>query len=210
MILKLVQQQNIFMSTPDVKSMPFWQRLIGGILLLLALFSPTDIFANNIDDNILAIPFDNDGSALEEHAMLNITAGQVGIFDNLNGAQRYGLEYRFKSFSGPYGFRLIPAIGAAGAQNGARFFYSDLRHDFYLNSHWLVIPSFGVGIFKDGNNLNLGDTLEFRSGLEFAYRFNNDYRAGLAIFHLSNGNISDTNPGTEVLVFSFSIPIGKK
>jgi len=143
----------------------------------------------------------------EEYEMLNITAGQVGILDDKTGSQRYGLEYRFKSFAGPGGFRLIPAIGAAVANNDAHFIYSDLRHDFYMSQQWLLIPSFGLGIFKDGNDINLGNDLEFRSGLEIAYQFHNNYRAGIAIFHLSNGGISSQNPGTEALVFSVCIPV---
>ena len=145
----------------------------------------------------------------EEYEMVNLTAGQVGIFDNLDGAQRYGAEYRFTSFAGPWGFRLIPAIGVAAANNHAKFLYSDLRHDFYLNDHWLLIPSFGAGVFHQSKAIDLGNNLEFRSGLEMAYEFNNHYRAGLAIFHLSNGGISSHNPGTEVLVFSLCIPVRK-
>ena len=145
-----------------------------------------------------------------EYEMINLTAGQVGILDNLDGPQRYGVEYRFTSFSGPYNFLLIPAIGAATSNNGARFFYSDLRHDFYLNNHWLLIPSFGAGIFKDSNEIHLGNNLEFRSGIEAAYQFENHYRAGLAFFHISNGGISSQNPGTEVLVFSVCIPVDRR
>ena len=58
----------------------------------------------------------------EEYEMINITAGQIGVLDNMESSQRYGLEYRFKSFSGPYGFRLIPAVGAAVSNDGAGFF----------------------------------------------------------------------------------------
>lgn len=143
----------------------------------------------------------------EEYEMINITAGQVGILDDQDGPQRYGLEYRFTSFSGPWGFRLIPAIGAAAANNGARFFYTDLRHDFYLNDNWLLIPSFGAGIFNDSEEIELGNSFEFRSGLELAYQFQNMMRVGIAIFHLSNGGISSQNPGTEALVFSVCIPV---
>ena len=143
----------------------------------------------------------------DEYEMINITAGHVGILDDLDGPQRYGMEYRFKSFAGPYGFRLIPAVGAAVANNNASFVYTDLRHDFYLSDQWLLIPSFGAGVFKDSDEVELGNNLEFRSGLEIAYQFHNNYRAGIAIFHLSNGGISSQNPGTEVLVFSICIPI---
>jgi hypothetical protein len=146
----------------------------------------------------------------EEYAMINITAGQVGILDDPDGPQRYGLEYRFKSFAGPAGFRLIPAIGAATSNNGASFIYSDLRHDFYLSDRWLLIPSLGMGIFKDSDEVDLGNDLEFRSGIEIAYQFRNKMRAGVAIFHLSNGGIASQNPGTEALVFSVCIPVMEK
>jgi hypothetical protein len=143
----------------------------------------------------------------EEYEMINITAGQIGVLDDLNGPQRYGLEYRFTSFAGPGGFRLIPAIGAATSNNGANFIYGDLRHDFYLNSRWILIPSFGMGIFSDSKEIDLGNDLEFRSGVEVAYQFRNKVRAGIAIFHLSNGGISSQNPGTEAIVFSICIPV---
>lgn len=143
----------------------------------------------------------------QEYEMLNITAGQVGILDDLDSSQRYGMEYRFKSFSGPWGFRLIPAVGAAISNNGASFVYTDLRHDFFLSRRWILIPSFGVGIFNDSSEIELGNELEFRSGIELAYQFRNKIRAGIAIFHLSNGGISSENPGTEALVISVCIPM---
>ncbi|MCK4675879.1 MAG: acyloxyacyl hydrolase [Gammaproteobacteria bacterium] len=143
----------------------------------------------------------------EEYEMINITAGQVGVADDLDGPQRYGLEYRFTSFAGPGDFRLIPAIGAAISNNGASFIYTDLRHDFYLNRRWLLIPSFGMGLFSDSKEINLGNDLEFRSGIEIAYQFRNKVRAGVAAFHLSNGGISNRNPGTEAVVFSICIPV---
>ena len=142
-----------------------------------------------------------------EYEMINITAGQVGILDDMQNTQRYGLEYRFKSFSGPFDFRLIPAIGAARSNDGASFVYADLRHDFYMARRWILIPSFGLGVFNDISDINLGNDLEFRSGVEVAYQFRNRVRVGLAIFHLSNGGISSQNPGTESLVFSVCIPV---
>jgi len=64
-----------------------------------------------------------------------------------------------------------------------------------------------MGIFHDSEELSLGNDLEFRSGLEIAYEFRNKIRAGIAIFHLSNGGTSNKNPGTESLVFSVCIPV---
>lgn len=136
--------------------------------------------------------------------MLNLTFGQVGIADDIEGANRYGMEYRMRPYSK---WALIPAVGFARAENGATFVYADLRHDYWLNDRWVVIPSFGVGAFDDTKEIDLGETLEFRSGVELAYRFHGQYRVGVAVFHLSNGGLSDKNPGTEALVISLCIPL---
>lgn len=137
-------------------------------------------------------------------AMLNLTVGQVGIADDINEPLRFGVEYRFSSFSK---WSIIPALGYARASNGASYLYSDLRLDIWLNNRWLLIPSFGLGAFDDSDEIQLGNKLEFRSGVELAYRFYKQYRIGLAVFHLSNGGLSDQNPGTEALVVSLCIPL---
>ena len=158
---------------------------------------------------VVVVVFTTDAMASnrEEYEMINLSIGQVGILDDIDGPQRYGIEYRFKTVVSPFGFDIIPAVGAAMADNDAHYIYLDLKHDFYLSKQWLLIPSFGLGFFKDSQDIELGNDLEFRSGIEFAYQFRNKYRAGIALFHLSNGGISSLNPGTEVIVFSFSIPI---
>lgn len=143
----------------------------------------------------------------EEYQMVNLTAGQVGVFDDVDQPGRYGIEYRFKTLASPFGFNIIPAIGAAISDNDAKFYYVDFKHDFYLSDHWLLIPSFALGLFEDSDEIDLGDDLEFRSGFELSYQFQNKYRAGLALYHLSNGGISSSNPGTEVLILSLSIPV---
>ena len=186
-MMEKINHRYSFFSCPITPLIP-----IGSLTLLFVFFT---------------ISFSAYAEEREEYAMINITAGQVGILDDIDGPQRYGLEYRFKSFAGPWGFRLIPAVGAATSNNGSNFIYTDLRHDFYLNDRWILIPSFGVGIFADSEEIQLGNELEFRSGIEIAYQFRNKMRAGVAIFHLSNGGISSHNPGTEALVFSVCIPI---
>ncbi len=136
--------------------------------------------------------------------MLNLTYGKVAVFDQEAQPDRMGVEYRFRTYGS---WKLIPAIGFARANGGATFAYTDIRHDFWLSPHWLLIPSFGAGVFSESERLKLGNTLEFRSGIEWAYRFDNDYRLGLALFHLSNGGLSRQNPGTEALVLSLCIPV---
>ena len=138
--------------------------------------------------------------------MVNLTAGYVGILDNAGSPLRLGAEYRFQAMGR---WRLIPAVGFAAAENGASFFYSDVRYDYWLNDRWVLIPSFGAGLFKSADRLDLGSRLEFRSGIELAWRFHGEYRIGAALFHLSNAGIAGRNPGTEALVVSLCIPVDR-
>ena len=55
--------------------------------------------------------------------------------------------------------------------------------------------------------LSLGFDAEFRSAIELTKRFSNDHRLGLCFAHLSNGSLSDYNPGTETLGLFYSIPL---
>ncbi|QIB65381.1 acyloxyacyl hydrolase [Kineobactrum salinum] len=136
--------------------------------------------------------------------LLQFNAGRIGIDRSLDEPQHYGAEFRFRPRSR---WKLVPAIGAGFANNGAKFVYVDLKKDFLLGQRWYLTPSFGVGAFDASRVLDLGHTLEFRSGLEAGYRFANHYRVGIAIYHLSNGGLADENPGTEVLAVSLSVPL---
>lgn len=140
-----------------------------------------------------------------EHPLLNVTVGQVGIDQHLDNSWRYGIEHRFSPLTR---YRLVPSVGIAVGDNHSNFIYAELRRDFRFAEHWVLTPSFGLGRFNNRPRFNLGQSLEFRSGLEVSRQFNQGYRLGVALFHLSNGGLSDQNPGTEEVVLSFSIPLG--
>ena len=143
-------------------------------------------------------------SAHAASGMLNFTAGQVGILDGVSGSTRYGLEYRERPVSR---WAVNPVFGYARAQNGASFLYTGIQHDFWLKPQWVLSPNFGLGLFQVSDELDLGSSLEFRTGVELAYRTHHNSRLGLALYHLSNGGFAGTNPGTEVLVISWSLPM---
>lgn len=140
-----------------------------------------------------------------ERPLLNFTVGQVGTDRRLDNPWRYGIEYRFSPLTR---YRLVPSVGVAVGSNDSSFIYAELRRDFRFADHWLLTPSFGLGRFNNRPQFDLGKSLEFRSGLEISYQFDQGYRLGVAVFHLSNGGLSDENPGTEAAVLSFSIPLG--
>ena len=129
----------------------------------------------------------------------------AGGFNTANDAiAEVGVEYRFKPFhigSAPF----VPAAGGAVTEDGNFWIYGGVRYDFELSKHLVVTPNFAVSLYEDGSGRDLGGPLEFRSGIDVSYRFDNGSRLGLLFYHLSNADIYDENPGSNslVLVFNF-------
>jgi lipid A 3-O-deacylase len=142
----------------------------------------------------------------DRRATVEVSAGAFGIFDDSKEPMRLGLEYLGKPFS-PW--CLTPGIGINLTEGGARFIYLDLRKDWWLGSHWSGSAFVGAGLFHDGGGLHLGSDVEFRSGIAMSRVLGERLRIGIAGYHLSNGGISDHNPGTEVAAMLFTFPIGK-
>ena len=46
-------------------------------------------------------------------------------------------------------------------------------------------------------------------GIDIFYRFRNNARVGVGIFHISNADSGYRNPGSETLVLKYQIPFGK-
>ncbi|QSX31011.1 acyloxyacyl hydrolase [Shewanella cyperi] len=138
-------------------------------------------------------------------AMLRLSVGQTGI-DTAEGREPWhiGLDYRWQPMGS---WELVPSIGVLWINGGAHYVYAELKRDFLFDNGWVLTPSFAAGAFDDSEELQLGNELEFRSGLELGYRFDNHYRLGLGVFHTSNGGISDKNPGTESVLLSLSMPM---
>ena len=134
---------------------------------------------------------------------LNLNAGLVGVNSSVDGARRYGFDVRGPALSP---LKLQWGAGFARSENGASFTYVDLRRDFWLSSDWVTSVYFGPGLFEESRELKLGSKLEFRSGLGLEYRFTGQYRAGLAVYHLSNGGFADRNPGTEAILLTIGLP----
>ena len=73
-------------------------------------------------------------------------------------------------------------------------------------SKWNFTPSFGFGYYEDGDGKKLGNNIEFRTTLELSYQLINSDRIGISIGHISNANIGNKNPGTEIISVSYQKP----
>jgi lipid A 3-O-deacylase len=142
-------------------------------------------------------------NAASAQELLNVN---VGLFEGFSPNKDWmgGLEYR-----GDYLWEgLRPNLGVFVTEEGSQYYYGGFGYDFFLNdSHSLIFtPNVAVGYYEDGGGKNLGGHVEFRSGLELAYAFENQHRLGVAVHHLSNAGIYDRNPGTETVTVQYSFP----
>jgi hypothetical protein len=145
------------------------------------------------------------GDSPSAPAYVQLNAGVIGLLNRARNSWRYGVEYRFRP---QWGWRLRPVLGAVVAENDARFYFAGLRRDFPLSGRFTFTPGFDVTSYDRGRGVDLGSELEFRTGLEVSYRLYRDWRAGIALYHLSNGGFGDRNPGTNAVVLTLAMPVG--
>jgi lipid A 3-O-deacylase len=138
----------------------------------------------------------------DDPSFLQVGLGYYDINDNEDAAE-FRLEYRGQKML----WALKPVVGLMTTTDSAVYGYGGVAMDIFFGRRWVVTPSFVAGAYHDGNGKDLGHTVEFRSGLEISYRFDNRARVGAMVYHISNASIGDSNPGTEVLSFTYGIPL---
>lgn len=132
----------------------------------------------------------------------------VGIFDLFQNegyrAPNLNVEWRGPSLY----WTLRPMAGVGGNIDGAVYGYGGIAVDLNLGTNFVITPSFAPTIYSKGDSKDLHSWFEFRSGIEFAYRFEDRSRLGLALHHLSHAGLGgDSNPGTEILSLYYLMPL---
>jgi len=78
-----------------------------------------------------------------------------------------------------------------------------------LTDHILILPDAAVGYYSRGSDkiLSFKSTAEFRTGIGAAYEFDNGWRLGADIHHISNAGLDKKNPGVEIAALTLAIPL---
>ena len=111
-------------------------------------------------------------------------------------------EYRFADTP----WLLAPFVGASVTTDGAAYGYFGFGLDVNFGPSWVLTPNAAAGVFERGSGTNLGSWWEFRTGAEFAYRFADQSRLGVAVHHTSNAGLTKRNPGEQSVLVMYSIP----
>ena len=141
----------------------------------------------------------------DDPAFLSLGLGYFDVNERDEDAVDFRVEYRH----GQKLWIFKPWVGVEATTDGALYGVGGILVDIFFGRRVVVTPSFGAGAYYDGDGKDLGSTIEFRSQIELAYRFNDRSRLGVALSHISNAGIGDDNPGTEILTLYYSIPFGK-
>lgn len=144
---------------------------------------------------------------IKDSKLLNVGAGVFNIVRNKKSVN-FQVEYRsdFPLYQNLILF-FRPLIGVMGTSTGSGYIYTGIAFDIFLTDFLVFTPSFAPGIYIKGGGMELGFPLEYRSSAELSYRFKNRSRFGSMFYHLSNASLGFRNPGTECLVFFYSIPL---
>jgi hypothetical protein len=141
-----------------------------------------------------------------DHALLELGAGGYDVIGaNAKSAGIFRAEYRFDTKL----FFLRPLIGTEVTTDASTYTYGGFALDIYFGDHWVLTPNEAAGFWTRGNAdaKNLGSWVEFRSGAEFDYRFDDRSRLGFSFHHISNAGLTQRNPGEEEALLTFSIPL---
>jgi|CXWL01.1.fsa_nt_gi hypothetical protein len=132
-------------------------------------------------------------------------AASLGWFDVAaeDVAPEGGLELRLRRVR----WELVPTIGLMANADGGVMAHVGVRRDFVLGGsyRWFATPHFAVGFYRSGASKELGEAIEFRSGLEIACALSSESRLGVTFYHLSNAGLARRNPGAESLLLSYSL-----
>lgn len=146
----------------------------------------------------------------KEDPNLLMFCGGAYNFTRYNPKHKTGalqLEFKGPSFFGKKILKIKPFVALMGNFQGSLWLGAGVNFDINI-ANWLVATlGFGPGLFYKGAGKDLGYPLEMRSSAEIAYRFKSKSRLGVQFYHLSNASLARRNPGTEVLLLFYAIPI---
>lgn len=132
----------------------------------------------------------------------------LGWYDFNDDRDAVDLRVEYRSKAKFLGF-VKPWVGVEVTSDVAAYGVVGVLSDIYFGRRLVLTPSFGVGVYADGDGKDLGSAIEFRSQLEFGYRFDDRTRLSVAISHISNAHLTKQNPGTEIATIYYHVPLDK-
>jgi lipid A 3-O-deacylase len=113
-------------------------------------------------------------------------------------------EYHFGDVFCPF---FSPFLGVDVTTSGGSYLYGGFGFDINFSPNWVLTPNGAVSWYQRGNGTRLGSWIEFRTGAELDYKFEDQSRFGVAVHHMSNAGLTKSNPGEQSVLVVYQIPI---
>lgn len=139
----------------------------------------------------------------EDRDWIMVSGGVSGLFDSERNPVVM-LDYRFANqWKG-----LRPWLGLSWATDGAVFAGGGAVYTIGMLDDALTFSvGTGPGYYERHQGEDLGSHLEFCSFAEVARRLPWEHRVVLRLVHISNGGITERNPGAELLMLGYAMPL---
>ncbi len=135
-----------------------------------------------------------------------VISGGVGWYD-FNLQDDEAVDFRLEYRHGEDFLWLKPWGGVEVTSDGSVWGGVGVLVDVTFFDSVVLTGSLGGGLYEDGGGKDLGHAVEFRSQVELGYQFENQSRLSVSFSHLSNAELGDDNPGTEVLNLYYHLPL---
>ncbi|MCG8691182.1 MAG: acyloxyacyl hydrolase [Minwuiales bacterium] len=138
----------------------------------------------------------------EDPALITFSGGYFDVVRQEETAVEAHVQYR----GGERIDIFRPFAGLAVTSDGATNIFAGLLIDIYLGDRVVLTPSLSPSLYLEGGGKDLGFPLIWRPQIELAYRFDDGSRLGVSFLHLSNAGASTSNPSSESVLLTYSIP----
>jgi len=151
---------------------------------------------------LLAVLLLATGPALAEGTTtVGLSSGQYGLRGGLPRELGFQVDLRAPWQWGP----VRPVLGVLAGSSGGGYLFTGLVLDLPLPGGLQVSPGFAPGVVLSRGNRDLGSPIEFRSSIEVSRRIVSPVRLFVSFSHLSNGGLTQHNPGVETLMLGLEV-----
>jgi len=169
----------------------------GTFAVIFLLAGLADMKVNHCETGCLALS--------ETPARIAVSAGDVQFQKDSIGSEVY-VRYDFGRAYGPF----QPALGVSVTDdNDAWIGFGATWTGRFAHNRGYVQLHLMPGLYAQGDGVDLGSPIEFRSGAEIGYEARNGVRVGLSYDHRSNADLESLNPGLETVQLRVSVPLKK-
>jgi outer membrane protein OmpA-like peptidoglycan-associated protein len=132
---------------------------------------------------------------------------EVGSFDVFHKGDSASFDLQLRPPWRLWDFGVF--IGGMVTTKSALMGYGGFTLDVPGTDNLFIVADASVGYYSRGNDkvLAFGDPAEFRLGGGVAYEFDNGWRLGAVLHHISNNGQDKKNPGVEIAALTLSIPL---